>query len=46
MRATTAAPRFLVASGDCDLGAFPGEQQRRGFADAGGPARDESNFVF
>ena len=42
----TAWPRFLVAPGDGDFGAFPGEENGRGFADAGSASGDESDLVF
>ena len=36
---------LLVAAGDGDFGAFPGEEQGGGFADAGGASGDERDFV-
>ena len=36
---------LLVAAGDGDFGAFSGEENGGGFADAGGAAGDESDFV-
>ena len=37
---------LLVAAGDGDVGAFFGKEDGGGFADAGGAAGDESDFVF